>query len=165
MDLSSCPCYILLLSIFLQVGGSVYTLKLTWVSAFPCGAGVLWGSVPLRPRLQAAVMVALWAGSGDQLGLHARMARHKRPLHTLTWAFRQIQIPRRRFWIILECFTVGFDLKEWGIIDLGRSGDGLWELQTKHQVIGHQTSWEQVIAKHVFLVTFTLLKHIWRRLR
>lgn len=62
---------------------------------------------------------------GDQLGLHARMARHKRPLHTLTWAFRQIQIPRRRFWIILECFTVGFDLKEWGIIDLGRSGDGL----------------------------------------
>ena len=55
MDLSSCPCYILLLSIFLQVGRSVYTLKLTWVSAFPCGAGVLWGSVPLRPRLQAVL--------------------------------------------------------------------------------------------------------------
>ena len=130
----SCSCYILPLSIFSQVGRSVLHSQIDMGQRIPLWSRCVVGLCTFKTSFAGGPDGCVVGGCRDQLGLHARMARHKRLLHTLTWAFRQIQMPRWRFWSILGCFTVGFDLKEWGN---HRSGQWRWPFESfKHQVIG-----------------------------
>ena len=130
----SCSCYILLLSIFSQVGRSVLHSQIDMGQRIPLWSRCVVGLCTFKTSFAGGPDGCVVGGCGDQLGLHARMARYKRLLHTLTWAFRQIQMPRWRFWSILGNFTVGFDFE-------GMGEPSIWAVEMacesfKHQVIG-----------------------------